>query len=220
MHRDPESRRNRRIGPGDGHPLPRYRWWQPFSRALLHIPLTEDDGRASTWSVDVRLGGDSDDGEVRARLYRDGVHQAVSLLPAVFPVPGGVIQVAASAFGLRRAHFVGYDGREHQLAPDPGSAEGWREQLDRTRPGLSRLIGGVSMLVLLVALVLGTPQIAQEITQFPPVAERFGSFVSPIHLPAGWNIALSVAAVVASTERGLRLRYHWLLDGGVFDGEE
>ncbi len=34
------------------------------------------------------------------------------------------------------------------------------------------------------------------------------------------NIALVVATILASTERALRLRYNWLLDGGLFDGDD
>jgi hypothetical protein len=34
-----------------------------------------------------------------------------------------------------------------------------------------------------------------------------------VQLPVWANIALTIAAAVASTERALRLRYHWLLDG-------
>ncbi|GAB3095662.1 hypothetical protein [Isoptericola nanjingensis] len=210
----------RRIRPGDGHALQRFRWWQPLSRALFHLDLVGDGGVPERWSVDVRLWGDSDDGDVRARLYRDGVHAATSRLPAELPVTGGVVQVATSSYGLRRCHYVTPDGRERQLAPDPASAEGRRARLERDRPGLSRGIGAVAWVVLAVALVLGVPQIVEQISQVPPVAERFGAFTSPVRLPAGLNVALLVATILASTERALRLRYHWLLDGGLFEGDD
>jgi hypothetical protein len=216
-----ESRRRRaakRAKPGDGHALQRYRWWQPFSRSLLHLRLVAADGRPETWSVDVRLGGD-DNGVVRAQLYRDGVNQATSTLPAAFPVPGGVIEVAASGYGLKRAHFIADDGTERQLSPDAASAEGRRARLHRRSPGLSRAIGGLSSIVLVVALALGIPQLAEQITSIPPVADAVGTFESPIHLPPWANISLIVAALVASTERALRLRYNWLLDGGLY-GED
>ncbi|MCK9794106.1 hypothetical protein M1843_10145 [Isoptericola sp. 4D.3] len=209
----------RRIRPGDGHALKRFRWWQPLSRALFHLDLVGDDGRRERWSVDVRLWGDSDDGEVRARLYRDGVHAATSKVPAEFPVTGGTVQVDTSSYGLRRCHFVTPDGRERQLEPDPASAEGRRARLERDRPGLSRALGVVSWAVLVVALVIGAPQVVEQITQIPPVAEHVGTFTSPVHLPAGLNVALLIATLLASSERALRLRYHWLLDGGLFDGE-
>ncbi len=209
----------RRVRPGDGHTLQRYRWWQPFSRALLHLTLPGEGGRPQTWSVDVRLWGD-DNGEVWARLYRDGHHEASSKLPATFPVPGGVVEVAASGYGLRRCHYVPDDGAERQLVPDPASAEGRRARLERDHPVVGRALGLTSWLVLVVGVVLGVPQIVEQVTQIPPVAEAVGTFTSPVRLPAGANVALLVATLLASTERALRLRYHWLLDGGLFDGDE
>jgi hypothetical protein len=209
----------RRVKPGDGHALQRFRWWQPLSRALFHLRVAGPEGRPETWSVDVRLWGDSDDGEVRSRLYLDGAHQATSKLPAEFPVTGGTVQVETSGYGLRRCHYVTPDGRERQLVPDPASAEGRRARLDRERPGLSRGIGALTWVVLAVALVLGVPQLVEEVSQIPPVAERFGTFTSPVRLPGSLNVALLVATLLASTERALRLRYHWLLDGGLFDGD-
>jgi hypothetical protein len=169
--------------------------------------------------VDVRLWGDAN-GEVRAQLYRDGRHQARSKLPAAFPVPGGILEVVTSSYGLRRCHYVADDGTGRQLVPDPASAEGRRARLERENPGLSRAIGVVSVSVLVVALVLGLPQIVEDVSRIPPIAEHLGSFTSPIRLPVWTNITLLVATLVASTERALRLRYHWLLDGGLFDGED
>lgn len=207
-----------RTEPGDGHALQRYRWWQPFSRSLFHLHLSGEGGAAETWSVDVRHGGDSN-GEVRAQLYRDGVHHARSKLPATFAIPGGAIEVVATGFGLRRCHYVAHDGTELQLVPDPGSAEGRRARLERTHPALSRAIGIASVSVLVFALLLGLPQIIEQITQIPPIADSIGTFNSPFRLPAWANILLFVATIVASTERALRLRYNWLLDGGFFGGD-
>ena len=210
---------NKTVKAGDGHALPRYHWWQLFSRSLFHLHLAGAGGAPQTWSVDVRHGGDSD-GEVRAQLYLDGVNQARSKLPAAFPVPGGTIEVVASGFGLRWCHYVTYDGSERQLMPDPASAEGRRARLERTNPGLSRAIGIASVTVLAVALVLAVPQVIEQITQLPPIAERIGTFSSPVHLPAWANTALLLATLVASTERALRLRYNRILDGGLFDGDD
>ncbi|WP_420110982.1 hypothetical protein [Pseudactinotalea sp.] len=209
----------KRVKPGDGHPLKRFRWWQQLSRALFHLTLPGDSGQREVWSVDVKLWGDSD-GEVVAHLYRNGVQTARSKLPAEFPVTGGTVQVAASSYGLRRCHYVTEGGSERQLVPDAASAEGRRARLERERPGLSRFIGFVSVVVLLVALVLGVPQLVEQISQIPPVAENVGTFTSPFQLPGWFNVSLVIATLVASTERALRLRYHWLLDGGLFDGEE
>lgn len=209
--------RARKVKPGTGKPLPRYRWWQQLSRALFHLTLDDDDG-THRWSVDVRLWGDSN-GEVKAQLYRDGRHHAESTLPADLTVPGGTIEVAASSYGLKRCHYVTADGRARSLVPDPASAEGRRARLERTRPGASRAIGAVSFVVLAIGVVLGLPQLVEQLTAIPPVAERVGSFTSPVRLPAWFNVSLVVGTLVASTERALRLRYHWLLDGGLFDGD-
>lgn len=213
------KRAARRVRPGDGHELKRYRWWQPFSRALFHLRLPENDGLQHLWSVDVQLWGDSD-GEIVAGLYRDGRHVSQSKLPTIFEVPGGRFEVVNSGYGLKRCHFVAADGRERQLVPEPASAEGRRARLQRDRPGVSRLIGAASVSVLVVALVLGVPQIIEQLTNIQLVAERVGTFASPIHLPSWLNISLLVASLVASSERALRLRYNWLLDGGLFDGDD
>ena len=204
---------------GDGHPLPPYRWWQSFARSLFHLRLIDPGGRLETWSVDVRHGGD-DDGVVWADLYRDGRHAGRSRLPWAFPVPGGRIEVVTSGFGLRRAHYVTFDGSERQLTPDPASAEGRRARLDRTAPALSHAISAASLIVLVVALVLAVPQLIETVTEFPLIAERIGTFASPIRLPAWLNISLVVAGLAASTERALRLRYNRVLDGGLFGGDE
>lgn len=207
----------KRVEPGDGHSLKPFHWWQMFSRAVMHLRL-ETEGAVQTWSVDVRLWGD-DDGVVHARLYRDGRHEATSKVPARFPLPDGTLEVGASEFGLKRCHLVRPDGSERQLTPDPASAEGRRLRLDRRHPAASRAIGLASWAVLAVALVLGLPQLVETLSQVPPVAENLGTFDSPFSLPATANVALVVGSLLASTERALRLRNHWLLDGGLFDGE-
>ncbi|MFE7507981.1 hypothetical protein [Promicromonospora sp. NPDC057488] len=220
MFSDRSRRRaDKRVRPGDGSPLPRFRWWQLLLRSLFHLELTTADGRRETWSVDIRHGGD-DNGTVWAKLYLDGRLQATSKLPARFPVPGGVIEVVTSGFGLRRCHYVADDGTERQLAPDAASAEGRRARLQNAHPVVGRSIGLVSVVVLVVGLVLGVPQIVEEVSQFPPLAERIGTtFTSPVSLPAWLNLSILVATLLASTERALRLRYNWLLDGGLFDGD-
>lgn len=209
----------KKAKPGDGHALRRFRWWQLFSRTLFHARFIEEDGRSHDWAVDVALWGDSS-GEVRAQLYRDGRNVATSKLPAAFSVPGGVIEVVASSYGLKRCHFIGDDGTEAQLTPDRSSAEGRRARLDRDHPAAGRTIATVSFAVLAVALVLGVPQIIDQITHIPWVAENIGVFTSPIYLPSWLNVSLLVATLVASSERALRLRHNWLLDGGLFEGDD
>lgn len=201
----------RRVRDGDGRPLPKYRWWQLLSRSLFSLRIDEG-GREVVYTVDVRHNGDASDGEVRARLYIDGWQQAVSKTPARFPVAGGAIEVATTSFGLRRIHYVTRGGREHQLTPVARSGAGRRMRFHREHPALSRAIGVFSVLFLLVGVVLLGLQLAEVVSEIPPVAERFGVFTSPVVLPIWLNIALGAGAAIASTERALRLRYHWLLD--------
>lgn len=199
----------RRVRPGDGRRLPRFRWWQLLGRALFHLRLTGDDGPVA-YAVDVRHWGQQSGGEVKAHLYRDGSHHAESKIPAAFPVEGGTIDVAMSNFGMKRCHYVTVDGAEQQLVPDPKSAEGRRARLDHRHPGLSRGIGIVSVIMLLIGVGLLMLQLAEPISRIPPVAERFGPWESPIHLPLWLNIALGIGAAVGSMERALRLRFSWL----------
>ncbi|MEU6763913.1 hypothetical protein ABZ916_15490 [Streptomyces sp. NPDC046853] len=213
-----EFRRRRaaqRVKPGDGRPLKRFRWWQMTFRALFYLRLPADDGRQTIYAVDVKHAGNSSTGVVEAHLYRDGRQHARSKLPAFFPVPGGTVEVRGSAFGLKRCHYVTAKGTEHQLAPDRDSAEGRRAHLDGAHPALSRVIGFISSVMLVIALALLFSQLIEPITEVEPVARRIGTFTPPVRLPLWANIMVGFGAAMASTERALRLRYHWLLDGGV-----
>jgi hypothetical protein len=203
-----------RVKPGDGRPLKRFRWWQMLTRALFHLRLMNADGRQTVYAVDVRHQNQSE-GYVKAHLYLDGRHHAESKVPAVFPVQGGTVEVRASTFGLKRCHYVTAEGAEHQLIPDPASAEGRRARLDRSHPALSRCIGFLSAIVLVIGLVLLILQLAEQVTRAPEgVAQYVGTFTSPIDLSAWGNVVVGLVTVAASTERALRLRYSWLLDGG------
>lgn len=206
--------RSQRLKPGNGRALKPFRWWQPFDRALFTLSLDGPAGRPVVYTVDVRAGRRllSEDGRGKADLYLDGVHHAESKLPAAFPVEGGTIEVVATDFGLRRCHYAAGDGAERQLVPDRASAEGRRARLGHEHPTASRWIGFASLALLLTSLLLLVPQIVEAITMVPPVAQRFGTFVSPIDLPAWFTTVLGLGAVLASTERALRLRHHWLLD--------
>ncbi|MFI6276740.1 hypothetical protein [Streptomyces sp. NPDC050988] len=203
-----------RVKPGDGRALKRFRWWQMLSRALFHLRLTNDAGRQLDYAVDVRHQKQSD-GYVKAHLYLDGRHHAESRVPAVFPVQGGNVEVRASNFGLKRCHYVTSEGAEFQLVPDAASAEGRRMRLDRSHPALSRGIGFLSLIVVVIGLALLLLQLAEQLTRDPQgLAQYVGTFTSPIDLPASANAVVGLVTVAASTERALRLRYNWLLDGG------
>lgn len=205
--------RTRRVKPGDGRPLHPFRWWQQLGRALFYLRLPGGSLPDTIYAVDVRHWGDQSSGEVRAHLYRDGLHHAESKIPAVFPVPGGAIEVAMSGFGLKRCHYV-TDHGEFQLAPDPRSAEGKRARLERGHPTLSRLIGLASIVMLVIGFALLLLQVAEPLSRIPPVAEAVGVFDSPVQLPLWLNLALGLGAAVGSTERALRLRYSWLDSAG------
>jgi catechol 2,3-dioxygenase-like lactoylglutathione lyase family enzyme len=210
-----EWRRRRavqRTKPGDGHALRRFRGWQLLTRSLFHLPAETGVGRAVVYAIDVNHLKGNDNGDTEAHLYRDGRHHARARVPAVFPIEGGTIEVVTSLFGLRRCHFVTDDGVEQQLVPDPRSAEGRRECLDREHPRLSRWIGVLSVILVVVPLLLAVPQTLEVISRIPPLAERLGVFNSPIDAPAWFNVALTISAVVGSTERALRLRYNRWLD--------
>ncbi|MCQ8829728.1 hypothetical protein [Streptomyces malaysiensis] len=113
----------------------------------------------------------------------------------------------ATAEAFPRCHYVTTKGVEHQLIPDPASAEGRRARLDRAHPALSRCIGLLSLVVLVIGLVLLILQLMEQITRAPEgVSHYVGTFTSPIDMPAWGNIVLGLVTVAASTERALRLR--------------
>lgn len=202
--------RHRRVRAGSGEPLRPYRWWQMLGRSLYSIELRATDGTRSTYAVDVRHAGDVSDGEVRARLYVDGALRAFAKLPTRFAVPGGHIDVAITGFGLKRCHFVRADGTEQQLSPHPSSAEGRRARLHHRRPGLSRIIGLVSVGLVAIGLCVEVPQIVESLSRIPLIADSIGTFTSPIRLPLHVNLLIGFAAVIGSTERALRLRSSWI----------
>ncbi|MET7406440.1 hypothetical protein [Streptomyces parvulus] len=215
MFEDARRRRAvRRVEPGDGRELKRFRWWQLPFRALFYLRLPNGDGGSSVYAVDVRHGKSDDSGRVWAHLYLDGRQHAASRLPAAFPVPGGVVEVRRSEFGLKRCHYVTDAGAEYQLVPDRDSAEGRRAHFDREHPVAGRVVGVLSAAVLVAGLFLVVTQLAEQVTRPHEIARHVGgTFTAPVDLPAWANTAVGLVTVAASTERALRLRYHRLLDG-------
>ena len=202
----------RRIEPGDGRLVQRFRWWQLLGRSLFHLDIADAAGYSVKYTVDARQWKTDENGYMKVFLYRNGLQHAVSRAPAVFPVECGAIEVAASSFGLKRCHFVSNAGVERQMHPDAHSAEGRRARLDERRPQLSRLIGIVSIVALLVGVGLLLQQIAVPILRIPPIAEQIGPVEPLINLPLWLSISLGLVAALASTERALRMRYRWWLD--------
>lgn len=209
-----------KVRPGDGSQLQRFRLWQLFSRSLFYIRLADNAGQSHVYAVDVRLLTDpkskadheAGKGKPPAALYRDGIQIARSNVPAMFAVPGGVIQVATTGFGVRRMHYMSDDGTEQLLRPDRRSQEGRRARFGEVFPTVSRLLALISVVVLLVSLTLSALQGLEFLTEIPPVAERVGTFRSPVSLPAWANTGIVIAGLMAGYERATRVRHHWLLD--------
>lgn len=202
-------RRRRRTGkvtPGDGSDLQPFGGWDVLTRSLFYLDLP-DESEGRVWAVDVHHFDDDD----RAEVYRDGIQSHRSTLPAAFPVPGGVIEVAANLYGLSRMHYVTEEG-ERALRPHRWSLEGLRARFDRRHPRASAWIARTAVVVLLVGLVVAIPQVVALVSSWDLLADRVGTFTSPISLPAWANATLLAAGVLAAIERALTLRSHWLVD--------
>lgn len=194
----------KRPKPGDGRALRSFRRTSVLTRTRFE--LRPD---ATLFTVDV------DQSEETADLYRDRVQVATSALPARFPVDGGVIEVSASLYGMRRVHLVRPDGSEQRLEPARGTLEHGRAVLGRRHPGVSRTLAAAAVTVLVVDLVLFAPQALEFVSHLDLWPDILPVFDSPISLPAWANIALTVAGVLAGTERALTFRHNRLLDAEV-----
>lgn len=199
---------------GDGSALSRYRSWQILTRSLFALEVPRPDGGHQVFEVDVRHLRDGSSTKRPAALYRDGVQVAVANVPVTFPVPGGVVEVATTEYGVKRMHLVRDDGTEQVLRPHPKSPEGLRARFARRFPRASALVGGVSVAVLLVGLAATLAVVAEQITRVPVVAGQVGVFTSPVLLPGWLKVALPLAAALAAIERSVALRSHWLLRAG------
>ena len=140
----------------------------------------------------------------------DGQLRAQSKVPARFPVTHGHIEIRTSQVGLRRCRFVAHDGTERPLVPDPKSAEAFA----RAHPLAIGFISAASVLMLPIGVGLNVLQAAKLISEIPFIADVFGPFESPLHLPVWLNLALGLGAVVGAMERAMHMRHHGLLDGG------
>lgn len=203
-----QQRRMNKVKQGDGHSLKRYRFWELFSRSLFFIEIDENDGSTNVYAVDVNYFSEKS----TAELYRNGKHIATSKLPAAFPVGQGIIEVATTTYGLKRMHYVLDSGNEQMLSPYARSMEGLRMRFDARFPEASKIIQKAAVIILLLSLILGIPQLAALISEIPYIQERFGTFESPIVLPNWANLALIIAGAAAAIERAITLRYHWLID--------
>ncbi len=154
------------------------------------------------WTVDLDY---FDFGE-KLHLYRDGVEVEVQRSPATFHLGDSAsIEASMSVLGMRQVDLV-VDGETTMLTPVGGTAEAWRLQLERERPGFSRLIGAISWTVLAVALIYEVPQLIALISGVVGA-----DYEPPFTLPGVANFALGMAALAAALERALRLKSNrWL----------
>lgn len=201
------KRQKNKVKPGDGRPLKDYRWWHIFTRSLFYIRIVDEDGSSDVYLVDVNYFAEDE----FADLYRNGKHIARTILPGVFSVPGGEIEVDTTLYGLKRMHYV-TEHEERMLSPHPLSLEGLRLQFDKKFPRASKTVAVTAVIVLLTSIVLGLPQLLEFITGIPFIEEKIGQFDSPITLPEWLNTILFVAGIFAAFERAITLRNHWLID--------
>ncbi|SNS34966.1 hypothetical protein SAMN05421642_1022 [Rhodococcoides kyotonense] len=185
-----------------------FRPWQVLNRYLYTLEQSASDGTEVLYTVEVDTAGE----EETVQLYKDGWLDSTHDLPASIPVADGRIEVAVSLYGVTRVHLVRDDGVERRLTPVRGTLEDRRRRLDRRHPTLSKAIGWVAIAILVVNLVLAVPFALETATEIPKIAERFGTFVSPIQLPVWVSTTLLVAGVLAAVERVLTLRRNKILD--------
>jgi hypothetical protein len=154
------------------------------------------------WTVDLSY---FDFGE-KLHLYRDGVEVDVQKSPATFDVgAGATIEASMNLLGMRQVDLLA-DGDTTMLTPVDGTAEAWRLQLERERPGVSRLIGTISWIVLAVALAYEVPQLVALVS-----SAMGADFEAPLTLPGAANFLLGIAALAAALERALRFKSNrWL----------
>jgi len=200
-----------RVKPGDGSPLQDFRFWHILSRSLFALELLDGSGHHHLFEVDVRHSADSTTTRSPVSLYRDGAQVARANLPATFTVPGGVIEVATSQYGLKRMHHVTDDGAERVLRPHPRTQEGLRARFGERFPRTSTLLGAVAVVVVLAAGAVTLLQGIDTVTHSPVIAQHLGTFTSPIRLSTGGTIAVGLAGALAATERALTFRSRWLI---------
>jgi hypothetical protein len=163
--------------------------------ALFHGRFeTSYDGR--TWTVDV----DFLDPGRKLNLYRDGTPVESQKSPATFELgAGGTIEASMTMLGMRQIDLV-VDGETTTLAPVDGTPEAWRLRLGRERPGLSRAIGAISWIVLVIAFVTGLGELV-----------ALTGVDSPFAIANPFNTIIGLAALFAALERALRFKTsRWL----------
>ncbi|MED4128875.1 hypothetical protein [Shouchella miscanthi] len=198
----------KKVKAGDGHTLKPYRLWHIFTHSLFHITITRENNKQVNYALKSRYFAD----DSSVDLYQGTTHIAYSTLPASIPLENGILEVKSGGSGINKIHYVTDEAETFSIYPDKRSIRGWRLGLHRSFPTISKCLGLLATIVLLTSLVLGLPQIVEQITEIPRVAEYVGTFESPIHLPVWLNLTIGLATGFAAMERALMLRSHWLID--------
>ncbi|MET0763060.1 MAG: hypothetical protein ABWZ63_12130 [Thermoleophilaceae bacterium] len=121
--------------------------------------------------------------------------------PATFELgAGATIKASMGVLGMRQIDLV-LGGQTTLLAPVDGTPEAWRLRLEREHPGLSRVIGAISWVVLVIALVTGVAELISLTGAEPPLV--IGGAVGTL---------LGFAALAAALERALRFKSNRWLD--------
>lgn len=154
------------------------------------------------------VGVDFLDWDERIRLYRDRRLVDEQRSRARFDLGGAVLEARMSLYGMRYVRVVDAVGDVRDVPPMRGTAEAWRDRMDREHPTASRVVGVAAWVVLAVALVTQVPQLLDLVSGLTGWSPPFVP-----DLPAPVNTVLSVAGVLAALDRALRRRYHPLLDG-------
>lgn len=169
---------------------------------------TEHDG--SVYVVDAHYL----DLDERIRLYRDGRLVDTARGRATFHLGGGVrIEAAVAKVGMKYVRLRQGEGSDTvQLPPAEGTAEAWRARVGATHPTASRVVGWVSLVVLLAVLGIELPQLINLAGSLTPLI-GLPSFEVPALTLSGWaNLTLIILAGAAGLERSLSMKYNPLLD--------
>lgn len=169
---------------------------------------TEHDG--ATYVVDAHYL----DLDERIRLYRDGRLVDTARGRATFHLGGGVrIEAAVAQVGMKYVRLrQGEASDTVQLPPADGTAEAWRARVGHAHPTASRVVGWISLVVLLAALGIELPQLVNLAGNLTPLI-GLPSFEVPALTLSGWaNLALIILAGAAGLERSLSMKYNPLLD--------
>jgi hypothetical protein len=143
----------------------------------------------------------------KVHLYRDGARIETQKSPASFDVGGGIgIEAAMGLLGMKDLKVTG-DGGWARFRPAAGTAEAWRAHFDREHPTASRVVGTISLVVLVVALLLEIPQLIGV------GARALGVDLElPLELPPVAAAALGFLALAALLERALRFKHNRWID--------